>query len=114
MSHAQTQSAFMSTSSQYYRSVHPRSHCQTFQSTNHDQTYATFVRPWQDGNHCSYAGLSSVPLYHYRYPQAGLSSDLSRQLQPPTPQMWEDGYARPNAQEWTNTVSDRVNELSLD
>lgn len=108
----QPQSASMATSSQYYRSTTPHSHYQNFQSTHHDQAFANFVGTWQDSNHTSYAGPSSVSLLHY--PQAGLGSAFPRAHQPsPAPQDWNAGYAQPNAQEWNTTVGDRVNEQTF-
>ena len=107
---SQPQSASMSTSSQYYRSANPHSHYQNFANNSHDQTYATYIGPWQDSNHTSYAGPSSVPLLHY--PQAGLSSDFPRPQQPP-PAAWNAGYAHTPAQEWDTTVNDQVSAQSF-
>lgn len=109
---SQPQSASMATSSQYYRSANPHSHYQNFQSNNHDQAYVNLIGTWQDSNHTSYAGPSSVPLLHY--PQAGLISAFPRAHQPPpAPQAWNAGYAQPNVHEWNTTVSDRVNEQTF-
>jgi hypothetical protein len=98
----------MSTSSQYYRSANPHTHYQSFPSSSHDQTYASFIGTWQDSNHTSYAGPSSVPLLHYS--QAGLSSDFPSSHQPSAPPVWNAAYARPSLQEWTSTVSDHVSD----
>ncbi|KAH6618588.1 hypothetical protein C7974DRAFT_32878 [Boeremia exigua] len=123
MSHAQTPnacsevarsqplSASMSTSSQQYRSANPHSHYQHYHS-NHDQAYTNYTEPWQDSNHGSYTGPSSVPLL--QYPHAGLSSDFARPSQPPTPQTWNAAYAQPSEQPWNASVSDRVNEQSFE
>ncbi|KAF3046048.1 hypothetical protein E8E12_010658 [Didymella heteroderae] len=102
----------MATSSQYYRSADPHSHYQNFQNNHHDQAYTTFIGTWQDNNHTSYAGPSSVPLLHY--PQAGLSSAFPRAHQPPPgPQAWNVNYAQPNVQEWNTSVNDRVNDQTF-
>lgn len=123
MSHAQTpnscpevvrrppQPASMSTSSQCYRSANPHSHYQAFANSSHDQTYATYIGPWQDGTHTPYTGPLSVPLLHY--PQAGLSSDFPRPQQPHAPPTWNAVYTQPHAQEWNATVNDRVSEESF-
>jgi len=109
---SQPQSASMATSSQYYRSANPHSHCQNFQNNHHDQAYANFMGTWQDSNHTSYAGPSSVPLLHY--PQAGLSSAFPRAHQPPPgSQAWNANYAQPNVQEWNTPVNDRVNDQAF-
>lgn len=108
---SQPQPASMSTSSQYYRSANPHSHYHNFSSNSHDQAYANFIGTWQESNHTSYAGPSSVPLLHY--PQAGLSSEFPSSHQPPAPPVWNAGYTRPNPQEWNTAVSDHANEQSF-
>lgn len=109
---SQPPSASMSASSQYYRSANPHSHYQNFQGNTHDQAYANSIGTWQDSNYASYSGPSSVPLL--QYPQAGLSSDFPRPLQPPAPQTWEAGYAHPSVQSWSTPVNDRVNERNFE
>ncbi|XPS72445.1 hypothetical protein M3J09_004610 [Ascochyta lentis] len=101
----------MSASSQYYRSANPHSHYQNFPNNSHDQVYASFIGTWQDNNHTSPVGPSSVPLLHYS--QAGLSSDFSRSQQPSAPSAWIPGYPQPNPQEWSTTVSDQVSEQNF-
>lgn len=110
---SQPQFASMSASSQYYRSANPHSHYQNFPNNNHEQAYTNYIGTWQDSNHISYTGPSSVPLAHY--PQAGLGSDFARPQQPHIAQTWNAAYAQPNVQQWNTAVSesDSVNEQSF-
>lgn len=103
-----SQSASMSTSSQYYRSANPHSHShyQNFPSNAHEQAYANYLGTWQDNSPTAYTGPSSVPLAHY--PHAGLGSDFDRTQQPLAPQAWNASYAQPNVQ-WNTAVADCVN-----
>ena len=102
-----SQSASMSTSSQYYRSANPHSPYQNFPSNAHEQAYANYLGTWQDTSPTSYTGPSSVPLAHY--PHAGLGSDFDRTQQPLAPQTWNASYAQPNVQQWNTAVADCVN-----